>query len=201
MGVYDFRFVYTDSETWDLAVSFNDRFFPDVPVEPKSFGKDDLQNKHILGNICTQPSDSRLYRFPSAIDGEMGDDCQLAYKSALTLQELINEKTDIISNEEVDVIRHYNTGDVVAFGDIIKSVIYDSERNVTVFKFASTPDELRALEFYGDLTNDYSVGDYMQLKFHVVEIGNVNGIVLESFDYIEDYNFDGDAAPHIEPYL
>lgn len=41
----------------------------------------------------------------------------------------------------------------------------------------------------------------MQLRFQVVEIGNVNGIALESFDYLEDYDFDGDAAPHIEPYL
>ncbi len=41
----------------------------------------------------------------------------------------------------------------------------------------------------------------MQLKFHVVEIGNVDGVVMESFDYLEDFNYDGDAAPHIEPYL
>lgn len=119
----------------------------------------------------------------------------------MTLQELIDEKTDPISDEEVDAISHYDKGDMVVFGDVIKSISYNSKRNVTEFKYESTADETRALEFYGDLTNDYSVGDYMQLRFHVVEIGNSNGIALESFDYLEDYDFDGDAAPHIEPYL
>ncbi len=57
---------------------------------------------------------------------------------------------------------------MVVFGDIIKSISYNSTRNVTEFKYESTVDEMCALEFYGDLSNDYSVGDYMQLRFHVV---------------------------------
>ena len=196
LGDYHFIFVYTDSNTWDLDVFINDLYYPIVPVYPQSIGGVNSQR-----NQNNHPSETRRYRLPSFIGEESRVPHQLKNDGTLTFQELINEKTDPVSNEEIDVIMHYDKGDVVVFNDIIKSIRYDSERNITEFKYESTADEMRALEFYGDLTNDYSVGEYMQLRFQVVEIGNVNGIALESFDYLEDYNFDGDAAPHIEPYL
>lgn len=196
LGNYQFVFVYTDSNTWDLDVLINDLYYPIVPIYPQSVGgvySQKNQNNH--------PLESRRYRLPSFIGEESHVPYRLNNDGTLTFQELINEKTDTISNEEIDVILHYDKGDTIVFKDVIKSIRYNPERNVTEFKYESTADETRALEFYGNLTNNYSVGEYMQLRFQVVEIGNVDGIVLESLDYLEDYNFDGDAAPHIEPYL
>lgn len=195
LGTYDFRFIYTDSETWDLKVTFNDRFYPDVPVDTQSLGGySELEN-------IDQSVPSRVYRLPSVSTQTMDTQSSFNYTAPLTLQGLIDEKTDPISGEEIDIVRHFDNGDVVAFRDVIKSIRYNSDRNVTEFKFESTSEESRALQFYGDLTNNYSVGSYMQLTFNVVELGSVDGIAMESFDYLEDYNYDGDAAPHIDSYL
>ncbi len=191
LGTYDFRFIYTDSQTWDLMVTFNDRFFPDTPVDTQSILMDG-ENKNIP---------QRLYRLPSTEAGRNVELLSLDQRKSLTLQDLINERTDPATNSDVDIVRHFEVGSTVNFEDRIKSLKYIPERNVTEFKFESTSDEMHGLQFYGDLTRDYSVGSYMQLKFHVVEIGNVDGVVMESFDYLEDFNYDGDAAPHIEPYL
>ena len=32
IGDHDFRFIYHDSETWDISLTFNDVFRPDIPI-------------------------------------------------------------------------------------------------------------------------------------------------------------------------
>ena len=191
LGFYDFRFIYTDSETWDLKITFNDRFFPDAPVEKESLPGWKIENN----------APQRLYRLPQIEERGNTKSTRINQSEGMTLQDLINEKTDPVTSKEIDIVRHFDEGDNVVFRDKIKSVRYIPERNVTEFRFESTSEEMRGLQFYGDLTEDYSVDSYMQLNFQVVRIGNVDGVTMESFDYLEDYNYDGDAAPHIEPYL
>ncbi len=202
LGTYDFIFIYNDEETWDLRVSFNDLRYPDVPSYPQDIipGTPVAESMDVPENVRTE-TPSRMYRLPNEASKEAYSVKTLSKKQNLTLQDLIDEKADYASKCEVDLIRHFNVGDTVQFLDTIKSVKYNADRNVTEFKFLSTTEDFRALEFYGDLTNDYAVGDTMRLQFRVVDIGSENGITFESFDYLEDFNFDGDAAPHIEPYL
>lgn len=202
LGTYDFRYIYTDSETWDLRISFNDLFYPDVPIEPQAICPgNNATFQHILNRNDKMEISLRTYNLPDTLSEEYYLVQSMANNHYLTLQDLIDEMTDPITNHEVDLIRDYDAGDTVFFEDTIRSVTYNLDRNITEFKFLSTAEEFRALEFWGDLTNEYSVGDTLRLCFQVIEIGKVNDISVESFDYLEDYNFEGDAAPHIEPYL
>lgn len=202
LGTYDFRYIYTDSETWDLHITFDDLFYPDVPIYPQAIDLETGETSESFFNDNDAIGMStRMYNLPDTFSEVYYSGHQTAENHYLTLQDLIDEVTDPITNAEVNLIRDYDAGDKVYFADTIKSINYDSDRNITEFKFLSTAEDFRALEFWGDITDEFSVGDTLHLCFRVIEIGKVNGFSVESFDYLEDYNYEGDAAPHIESYL
>jgi len=215
LGFFDFRFSYTDSETWDLGISFNDIHYPDVPIDPYSFvkkqGTDNMNHLTYLEADSTINTDKiiigeRMYRVPKdknvySINRHLDTERSSNTSKELTLQELIDEKMDVAIDSEVDNFKNYNVGEWILFKDRINSVEYNADRNVTVFKFYSTKETENALEFYGDLTDTYKKDLMLKLKFNVVKIGSLDGFVFESLDYIEDFNYDGDAAPHIDNYL
>ena len=122
-------------------------------------------------------------------------------KGAINLKELISQKTDKVSNIEVDSFLDYAVGDEIHFSDIIKAVSYNKERDVTLFQFVSTEAPIYGLEFKGNLATTYKSGDTLNLKFTVEKLREYNDYVFETLNYLQDESFRKDSAPDIKKYI
>lgn len=100
----------------------------------------------------------------------------------------------------VYAMRDYNEHDTVEFSDSIKSISYDKDLNETVFSFSTTNEEEYNLKFAGNLVNEYSENDNLNLKFEVEKLSESS----EDFKIPNYYKYlldNENKAPQIEDYL
>lgn len=203
-GEYDFRFIYTDSETWDLNVSFYDKRWPDVDsgvLGDKSYitnGKSVKTNSkdkmyEIIGDN-EYLLDGRVLRMAQKADNKQDD-------TIWDMRKLKESKFDSTVGEEVDQIFGRNVGEKIFFTDKISDIVYNEERNVSYFVFNSSSGDDYGLQFAGDMREKFCVGEEITLQFSVVKIGEIENYSFESIDYLEDSAFEQDSAPSIFDYL
>ena len=93
--------------------------------------------------------------------------------------------------------------DQVHFSDIIIDISYDATEDATTFYFTEdTYEENIGWKFAGNLLDQYSAGDVLNLTFDVLNVGNYQGITFESLDYFEAAyaHNNGAAYPNIQDY-
>lgn len=103
----------------------------------------------------------------------------------------------------VDYLKDFNAGDQVHFSDIIIDISYDATEDATTFYFTEdTYEENIGWKFAGNLLDQYSAGDVLNLTFDVLNVGNYQGITFESLDYFEAAyaHNNGAAYPNIQDY-
>ena len=103
----------------------------------------------------------------------------------------------------VDYLKDFNAGDQVHFSDIIIDISYDATEDATTFYFTEdTYEENIGQKFAGNLLDQYSAGDVLNLTFDVLNVGNYQGITFESLDYFEAAyaHNNGAAYPNIQDY-
>lgn len=95
-------------------------------------------------------------------------------------------------------MKDYEVGDNVYFEDTIVDIKYDEEKNHTKFTFNGGEDYM--MVFRGDLTNEYKVGEMLNLKFKVKQLikGDNKLAIIDYFKHGLDYN---KKAPNINKYL
>ena len=199
-GTFDFRYVYTDTAIWDLTIWYNDQYWPSGSVTPAPVLLN--ENQHILienseNNVQKVIIGDKVFRMPvTSIQSNVKN-----HAKKLNFQELLDQKTDTASNRELDIIKDYSIGDIIKFSDIISNITYNPERNVTFFQFESVEDEMYGLEFYGDLTSEYFIGDNLELQFKVEKLGEYEQFIFETLNYLQDESFSIDSAPNIQNYI
>lgn len=105
----------------------------------------------------------------------------------LNLEMLMNEFYDDNLEREVYDLKNYKTGDTIIFSDKIESISYDPIDNSTRFVFSNKSDDTNIeWAFLGDLTSKFEKGNSLELQFKVIPKVNLNGILLESLDFVED---------------
>ena len=78
----------------------------------------------------------------------------------------------------VDYLKDFNAGDQVHFSDIIIDISYDATEDATTFYFTEdTYEENIGWKFAGNLLDQYSAGDVLNLTFDVLNVGNYQGNV------------------------
>lgn len=80
---------------------------------------------------------------------------------------------------------------------------YDATEDATTFYFTEdTYEENIGWKFAGNLLDQYSAGDVLNLTFDVLNVGNYQGITFESLDYFEAAyaHNNGAAYPNIQDY-
>lgn len=108
-------------------------------------------------------------------------------QSNLSLTALNNQFINPSDGKQVDYLKDFVVGDTLNFVDNIVDIKYNTDENSTSFFFyENTSDTNIEWKFNGDLTNEYCVGDYLNLKFNVVKTGEFNGVEFESLDYFEE---------------
>lgn len=124
--------------------------------------------------------------------------------AVVDITQLNNQFINPSDGKNVDYLKDFDAGDFVNFSDTIVDISYDSIENATTFYFTEdVHDENIGWKFRGDLTNEYSIGDTVNLEFEVMNIGTYEDITFESLDYFEEA-FARDAGmpyPNIEDYL
>ena len=150
---------------------------------------------NISDNVKKIIVDNKVYTMPIALYNHSVD------KESINLKELIDQKTDKDSNIELDSFLDYTVGDEIHFSDMIKTVSYNKERDVTFFQFESMEDPIYGLEFKGNLTTNYKSGDTLNLKFTVEKLGEYDDYVFETLNYLQDESFKEDSAPDINKYI
>lgn len=86
---------------------------------------------------------------------------------------------------------------------IIIDISYDATEDATTFYFTEdTYEENIGWKFAGNLLDQYSAGDVLNLTFDVLNVGNYQGITFESLDYFEAAyaHNNGAAYPNIQDY-
>lgn len=97
----------------------------------------------------------------------------------------------------VDYLKDFNDGDVVNFSDTIEEISYDATEDATTFYFTeSISGEKIGWKFDGNLTDEYSAGSTLNLKFKVVNVDNYKDITFESLDYFESAYSHKDGTPY-----
>lgn len=197
-GTFDFIYTYTDTAIWDLTIWFNDHYWPNGEVQPSPVFLENVPyviDGNISDNVKKIIVDNKVYTMPIALYNHSVD------KESINLKELIDQKTDKDSNIEVDSFLDYTVGDEIHFSDMIKTVSYNKERDVTFFQFESMEDPIYGLEFKGNLTTNYKSGDTLNLKFTVEKLGEYDDYVFETLNYLQDESFKEDSAPDINKYI
>ena len=81
----------------------------------------------------------------------------------------------------VDYLKDFNAGDQVHFSDIIIDISYDATEDATTFYFTEdTYEENIGWKFAGNLLDQYSAGDVLNLTFDVLNVGNYQALLLKA---------------------
>lgn len=119
------------------------------------------------------------------------------------IRELNAQFINPADGKTVDYLKDFNAGDQVHFSDIIIDISYDATEDATTFYFTEdTYEENIGWKFAGNLLDQYSAGDVLNLTFDVLNVGNYQGITFESLDYFEAAyaHNNGAAYPNIQDY-
>ena len=123
--------------------------------------------------------------------------------SVLDLTELNNQFVNQADGKTVDYLADFDHGDVVSFSDTIVDIQYNDVENATTFYFIEVnSSEKIGWKFDGDLTDQYNIGDTLNLSFDVVDTATCQDITFESLDYFgAAFARDiGDSYPSINDY-
>lgn len=168
-GTWKAQFVSTETYKWQLyyAHYYNANARSSVPMTEDGFYFGD-------NNRVYQFSVAESYRLNS-LPPEVVDMTQLN-------AQFINPA----DGKTVDYLKDFNAGDQVHFSDIIIDISYDATEDATTFYFTEdTYEENIGWKFAGNLLDQYSAGDVLNLTFDVLNVGNYQGITFESLDYFE----------------
>ena len=81
----------------------------------------------------------------------------------------------------VDYLKDFSAGDQVHFSDIIIDISYDATEDATTFYFTEdTYEENIGWKFAGNLLDQYSAGDVLNLTFDVLNVGNYQALLLKA---------------------
>lgn len=119
-------------------------------------------------------------------------------KKTMNIYELTNEMKDDSGNY-VYSMRNFKVGNVINFKDVIHSVEYDSDQDMTTFTFESDYGDDYLLTFANDLTGKYKKGKTLNLEFKVESLNN-----SEEYSVPNYYKalLDGEGkVPSIDKYL
>ena len=185
-GTWKAQFVSTETYKWQLyyAHYYNANARSSVPMTEDGFYFGD-------NNRVYQFSVAESYRLYS-LPPEVVDMTQLN-------AQFINPA----DGKTVDYLKDFNAGDQVHFSDIIIDISYDATEDATTFYFTEdTYEENIGWKFAGNLLDQYSAGDVLNLTFDVLNVGNYQGITFESLDYFEAAyaHNNGAAYPNIQDY-
>lgn len=115
----------------------------------------------------------------------------------------LNDQFVSSNGKTVDYLKDYQVGDSVRFSDRIASIEYSPERNATSIGLNLINEGKKITwMFNGDLRSEYTVGDDLQLTFHVVGLTASEDVQFSTLDYFKAAN-ESDAFglyPHIEDY-
>ena len=183
-GTWKAQFVSTETYKWQLyyAHYYNANARSSVPMTEDGFYFGD-------NNRVYQFSVAESYRLNS-LPPEVVDMTQLN-------AQFINPA----DGKTVDYLKDFNAGDQVHFSDIIIDISYDATEDATTFYFTEdTYEENIGWKFAGNLLDQYSAGDVLNLTFDVLNVGNYQGITFESLDYFEAAyaHNNGAAYPNIQ---
>ena len=185
-GTWKAQFVSTETYKWQLyyAHYYNANARSSVPMTEDGFYFGD-------NNRVYQFSVAESYRLNS-LPPEVVDMTQLN-------AQFINPA----DGKTVDYLKDFNAGDQVHFSDIIIDISYDATEDATTFYFTEdTYEENIGWKFAGNLLDQYSAGDVLNLTFDVLNVGNYQGITFESLDNFEAAyaHNNGAAYPNIQDY-
>ena len=144
-----------------------------------------------------------IYRQFNETEKEQLEDAIIEAQQLASMTQLNAQFINPADGKTVDYLKDFNAGDQVHFSDIIIDISYDATEDATTFYFTEdTYEENIGWKFAGNLLDQYSAGDVLNLTFDVLNVGNYQGITFESLDYFEAAyaHNNGAAYPNIQDY-
>jgi hypothetical protein len=154
-----------------------------------------------MDNNVVQYNNKRFY-----LNQDKSEDLQTKVSfntsNILTVDELYDEFYDKTTNQLTNQTKTLLQNSTVYVKDVIKDIIYNEEDDYTEFRFASShPNQEYHPSYYkGNLTEAYSIGDILELKFKLITIAETNGQVFVNLDY-NQYVQENSDYPNIEEFL
>lgn len=143
--------------------------------------------------------DNRIYIKQSGISTSMNS---LRPSKSLTMNELYTEFYDGNTRELTDQAKTLSPGSQVKMIDVIEDISYHKDEGYTEFKFKSEYSNLNyhSVYFNGDLSNEYKIGNSIELTFNVVKTAEINGNTFVDLDYNLEAG-KSDVYPSIDSFL
>lgn len=185
-GKWKAQFISTENYKWQLyyAHYYNANTRTSLPAVEENF---------YFGN------NNRVYQFSNAVS----KNSRTTAPTVLDITQLNDQFINPADGKNVDYLKDFNAGDTVNFSDTIVDISYSAIENATTFYFMEgISGENIGWKFAGDLTNAYTIGDNLTLKFDVLNVATYQGITFESLDYFEAaYSHEaGTPYPNISDY-
>lgn len=168
-GKWKAQFISTETYKWQLyyAHYYNANTRAALPAVEENF---------YFGN------NNRVYQFSNIASNTS----RTVVPTVLNITQLNDQFINPSDGKTVDYLKDFNAGDTVNFSDTIVEISYNAAENATTFYFTEgTSGENIGWKFAGDLTNEYTIGDNLSLKFDVLNVATYQGITFESLDYFE----------------
>ena len=146
------QFVSTETYKWQLyyAHYYNANTRTSLPAVEENF---------YFGN------NNRVYQFSNNVS----NNSRTIIPSVLDITQLNNQFITPADGKTVDYLKDFNAGDTVCFSDTIVNIYYNVAENATTFYFTEdTSGENIGWKFAGDLTNEYTIGDILNLKVNKI---------------------------------
>ena len=127
-------------------------------------------------------NNGRVYQFSNNVSNGV----RAVVPAILDITQLNNQFINPSDGTTVDYLKDFNAGDTINFSDTIVNIDYNATEDVTTFYFIEdNSGEHIGWKFAGDLTDEYAMGDIMNLKFDVLNVATYQDITFESLDYFE----------------
>jgi len=178
-GNYRAQFVSTDSIKWDLWIYMSHW----NGSESESSSTYSLKSKDNNTQTKAYMGEDKLYFVPSE---NRKSDIQTDKATSLNMSELSLQIYDDSAKVWVNDFKDYEIGDFIYFEDTISNLWYDETSKATHFVFKDFRNDDVEWIFNNDLTDKYSIGGKLSLKFEVVEEYSTNDYIFETLDYIKE---------------
>lgn len=181
LGNYIIDWSMTEKQNWNLQFTYTHRY---VAIPDPMRTAHDISTETIGDHIFIKPSNSHANAKSSSIAHH-----------ELSLEQMYDQLYDEEINEYVYKFKNYKEGDSIIFKDKITNISYNSLKDATEFTFSSVNHGDVVWSFSGNITDQYSIGDELKLKFKIEKIaGN-----YEMVDYVNLAN--ENVVPSINDFL